>query len=271
MGIKLLMRILVLLGILTLIVQDCLADTTLVGNTNLESGADYNTAGLAEAFSYSAIATGTATKCNLYVASDNGAGTVIVGVYSNNNGHPGTLLSTGSKTNPTNGAWNAISISSVSITLGTTYWLALLGPVGNGIIRFRDWSGGSSEGSYELNLNSLPGTWTTGVTYSTSKMSAYLVETSCPIITTEPSSQTVCVGDTATFTVAASGSITGYQWQYSIDGGSTWSSVSGGNGANTNQYTIDSPTSNMNTWRYRVIVYGDTSCPNGVTRTELQP
>ena len=91
-----------------------------------------------------------------------------------------------------------------------------------------------------------------------------LVEGSCLTITTQPSSQAVCIGNTATFTVAASGSPTGYQWQYSIDSGSTWSNVSGGNGANTNQYTIDSVTSNMNTWRYRVIVYGGTSCPNGV-------
>jgi hypothetical protein len=40
-----------------------------------------------------------------------------------------------------------------------------------------------------------------------------------PVIDTNPTSQTVCyTGGTATFTTAASGSFTGYKWQYSSDG-----------------------------------------------------
>ena len=49
-----------------------------------------------------------------------------------------------------------------------------------------------------------------------------------PTVTTQPASQTVTAGQTATFTAAASGNPTPtVQWQVSIDGGSTFSNISG--------------------------------------------
>ena len=48
-----------------------------------------------------------------------------------------------------------------------------------------------------------------------------------PTITTHPVSQTVSEGGNTNFTVSATGSQTlSYQWEYSTDGGSTWSNVS---------------------------------------------
>jgi uncharacterized protein (DUF736 family) len=81
-----------------------------------------------------------------------------------------------------------------------------------------------------------------------------LVEGACPAITTQPSSKTICIGSTATFTVTASNSPTGYQWQYSTDGGSNWASVSGGSGGTTYRYITSSATAGMNGYLYRVVV-----------------
>ena len=49
-----------------------------------------------------------------------------------------------------------------------------------------------------------------------------------PVVTTQPKSQTYASGVEVTFTAAASGSPTPtVQWQYSVNGGSTWTNLSG--------------------------------------------
>src|SRR2546422_6450849 len=54
------------------------------------------------------------------------------------------------------------------------------------------------------------------------------LEVAYPTITTQPANQTVTVGQTATFTAAATGSPTPtVQWQVSTDGGATFNNVSG--------------------------------------------
>ena len=59
-------------------------------------------------------------------------------------------------------------------------------------------------------------------------MSARLTVTDVkPKILTQPKAQTVTSGSTATFKVAAGGSGLSYQWQYSKNNGSTWTSWSG--------------------------------------------
>ena len=45
-------------------------------------------------------------------------------------------------------------------------------------------------------------------------------------ITVPPSSQTVCAGSPATFSVTATGGDTTYQWQVSLDGGATFNNTS---------------------------------------------
>jgi len=71
-------------------------------------------------------------------------------------------------------------------------------------------------------------------------------------ITTQPTDQSVVSGTTATFIVAASNA-TGYQWQISTDGGSTFSDIAGATSAGySTAITVlaDSGT------RYRVVVTG---------------
>ncbi|HRN80353.1 MAG TPA: M36 family metallopeptidase [Ferruginibacter sp.] len=77
-------------------------------------------------------------------------------------------------------------------------------------------------------------------------------------IGTQPVNTTVCAGTNASFSVAATGSGLGYQWQVSTDGGNTWNDITGATAANLTLNNV-SITDNGNT--YRVLV---TSCSPGV-------
>lgn len=86
-----------------------------------------------------------------------------------------------------------------------------------------------------------------------------------PVISTQPANRTVCVGQTASFTVATTGSIPApniFQWQQSTDNGATWTNLTTG-GSYTATYTTPATTAAMNNYRYRVIVTN--SCGQSTT------
>ena len=87
------------------------AGSVLVGNQQVQSYADSNPAGMAQAFSYTASASGTTTDIELYVNTGTTATKVVLGVYSNSGGKPGSLLASGSITSPQAGAWNDVSLA----------------------------------------------------------------------------------------------------------------------------------------------------------------
>ena len=72
-----------------------------------------------------------------------------------------------------------------------------------------------------------------------------------PTITTPPTNQSVTAGNTATFTVAASGENLSYQWQQSTDNGQSWTDISEANAAT---YTTAATTTSMNGYQYRCVV-----------------
>jgi len=78
---------------------------------------------------------------------------------------------------------------------------------------------------------------------------------SAPTITTQPTNQSVAVGASAIFTVAASGSSPfTYQWQESLTGDvGTWMNV----GTSSNAFTITNASLEKNGYKYRVIVSND--------------
>jgi hypothetical protein len=148
----------------------------LLGDQTVEASIDFNSAGLAEAFQATDITAGTLSKVSVYVDSGNAATTLAVGIYSNNNGHPGTLLSQGTLNNPVKSAWNDVTMPGTAIAPGTTYWVALLSPNGTGQLKFRDrcCGGGTlAETSQNASLAALPATWTTGSVYNDGPFSAY--------------------------------------------------------------------------------------------------
>jgi galactose oxidase-like protein/Big-like domain-containing protein len=150
----------------------------LLGDQAIESMTDYNDAGLAEASQGTAIASGTLSKLSVYIDGSNLSTQVLVGVYTDNAGHPGTLLSTGTLNAPAAGLWNTVNMTAASLTTGTTYWIALLSPVGAGQVKFRDRTGVSSsnpktEASSSKTLTALPATWASGAVYTDGPFSAY--------------------------------------------------------------------------------------------------
>jgi hypothetical protein len=148
---------------------------TLLGAETILPSADSNVAGSAEAFRMSATASGSLTTLRVYVDTPSAATTLVAGIYTNNAGHPGTLLTQGTLNNPTRGAWNNVTVPAASLTSGTVYWVALLSPAGRGTLAFRDRCCGGqapSETTLQSNLTTLPATWTTGTVFRDGPVSA---------------------------------------------------------------------------------------------------
>ena len=149
----------------------------LLGDQAIETKTDFNNEGLAEASQTTATASGTLSKVSVYIDATSTASKVLVGVYTDTLGHPGTLVSQGILNFPAAGAWNDVTMTSASITSGATYWIALLSPVGSGTIRFRDKTGLSGASKVEVSasttLTALPATWASGPGYNDGPFSAF--------------------------------------------------------------------------------------------------
>ncbi len=86
-------------------------------------------------------------------------------------------------------------------------------------------------------------------------------------ISTDPADSTVKEGETATFTVAATGDDISYQWQISTNGGSTWANISEAAGSS---YTTQAATMDMDGAQYRCVVSnaaGDSAASSAATLT----
>jgi serine protease len=103
----------------------------------------------------------------------------------------------------------------------------------------------------ELVLNSAaPTASLTGKTVTGGRLDigAMLIQVA-PGITTQPTNQTVNEGNSVAFTAAATGNPTPtVEWQVSTDGGSSWTSVAGGNSASL---TLTGVTSSWNYSQFR--------------------
>lgn len=200
------------------------ASPVLLGDQSIESLVDSVDPGQAEAFPFVAGSSGTAGTVSVFVDSRSSASAVLVGLYTDDNGHPGSLLDHGSTPSPVAGAWNSITVGSASVVAGNTYWITVLG-VG-GTMAFRDSDAGSCSSitSVQSDLSSLPAAWSSGSSWPTCSISAYVTGTtttlpppSAPTNTAPPIiSGTAQQGDTVT---TSNGSWTnsptsfGYQWQ----------------------------------------------------------
>ena len=91
---------------------------------------------------------------------------------------------------------------------------------------------------------------------------AILTVNAPPTITTQPTNDTICAGQNAIFTVAATGTNLTYQWQQNT--GSGFVNIAGATSAS---YTKTGTTGAMNGYQYQVIVSGD--CPLPVTSNSV--
>ena len=150
--------------------------TTLVGTTTVETNVDFNNPGVAEAFRTTSLAAGPLTALRVYLDNTSAATRVVVGIYTNaTTNRPGTLLTQATITAPVKNAWNTVTVPTVQIASGTTYWVAILGPSGSGVVRFRDRSNGTgaAETSSQTNLTTLSATWSRGTVYTDGPISMY--------------------------------------------------------------------------------------------------
>gem|GEM_PF-1151009 len=86
---------------------------------------------------------------------------------------------------------------------------------------------------------------------SATTTAATLTVTAGPVITQNPTNQTVNAGQTATFTAAASGTPTPtVQWQFSTDGGATFQNVAG---ATTTTLTVPNVAAGQNGTKFRAV------------------
>ncbi len=145
----------------------------LVGDQTVQSAPGTASSGSADAFAFSAGASGTASSISVYLDGQNRATTLRVGLYADSGGHPGTLLAAGSTSSPDAGAWNTLSIAQTTVNAQSTYWIAVLGT--GGTLYFREGSGGScrSESSASGRLRSLPSSWRQGTAGTACPISAY--------------------------------------------------------------------------------------------------
>lgn len=93
-----------------------------------------------------------------------------------------------------------------------------------------------------------------------------------PTITTHPSNAPVCEELNTSFTVAASGSPTGYQWQVSTNGGGAWSNLSNGgvySNVTATTMNITGASLYMSSYQYRAVVSngGGSTNSNAATLT----
>jgi hypothetical protein len=146
----------------------------LLGDSVIQPRQTYLSAARSVAFRFRAEAAGTAGSAWLYIAPSSAAGTVIVGIYSNANNQPGSLLSVGSIVSPTAGAWNSVPLTASSIAPGVSYWLAILGE--GGTLRYSESQRGScsSATSAQANLGGLPASWSSGRGRQNCPISAYV-------------------------------------------------------------------------------------------------
>ena len=221
----------------------------LVGDKSVAPSSDSNGAGFAQAFSYQAATSGTTTDIDLYVNSGTTATKLLLGVYSNNGGQPGSLLTSGSISSPRAGTWNDVTVGAVTLTQGTSYWIALLGTGGQ--IDYPDTWGGSGQSYTDSasGMTSLPATYSAGTEYSASPASAYVngMTSGSPQQPAAPTNSAVpaVTGQTVqgqTLTTS-NGTWTGsptsyaYQWQDCNSSGASCSNISG---ATSSTYVLKS-------------------------------
>ena len=72
-----------------------------------------------------------------------------------------------------------------------------------------------------------------------------------PVITANPTSQTVTEGEAAEFSVAATGENSSYQWQQSTGNGQSWTDIDGATGVS---YATEATTPSMSGYQYRCVV-----------------
>jgi hypothetical protein len=189
-----------LVFLVTLVVAPpALASTVLLGDTNVEATGDGGT-GTSEAFGYTAGASGTATAISVYLDSTSG---VRVGLYADSSGKPGTRLAQGSVSSNSAG-WVSVTLStSVQVSAGTRYWLAIASSSSTTSLGYRD--NGTSGSTLDYSGSGLSDPYSIAGHWNSNPASVYLTGTA----SSSTSSNTSIAGPTAAFKFSPASPVTG--------------------------------------------------------------
>ena len=168
-------------------------------------------------------------------------------------------------TNSVGGFTNPITLSATAgVPAGTniTFGTNPVAPGSSSVVNLNN-ANILAPGSYVITMTGTA----TGATTQTVNLTYTITPGTAPVITTQPISQSVCVGGSISYVIAASGA-SSFQWQVSTAGcAGPWSNISNGgvySGATTATLNITGATTGMNNYGYRCIVTSSCS-PIAVT------
>ena len=161
--------------------------TFLFGDRKVERHAGSSRGGTAESFPVSNTINGKAHALDVFVGLHNHARTLIVGLYANQQGRPGSLLASGARSGLKRGSWNTVALHprikrfrSRAVHAGTTYWIAVLGRHGALSVRDGVRRGCFSVTSARTSLAAMPASWKIGQKRRTCPLSAYVTGARVP-------------------------------------------------------------------------------------------
>jgi hypothetical protein len=174
----------------------------LFGDTTVLTGLATVPVGVAQSFQYVATATGVANEINIYLDGRNGAGRIVIGLYSNSaKNHPDRLLAEGRIDSPRAGTWNTVAVTPISLMSREKYWLTVLVPFGTAdALLGLAAPGGLAELSSTAALKQLIATWVPGATQNQGTIAAYVLQTGTGQPTISSVSVAKITDDTATIT-----------------------------------------------------------------------
>jgi hypothetical protein len=149
--------------------------TALLGNRELGSHRNDLSPGRVQAFRLRTHTSGVTGVVHLYIDRGSTARAVAIGIYSDEGGRPGWLLSEGDGSSLKMDAWSTVSMTSAHLESGTIYWLAVLGE--HGALRYSSPEHGSclSYTSISTHLRKLPDRWGRVDAQTNCPISAYVL------------------------------------------------------------------------------------------------
>ena len=150
--------------------------TFLFGMRAVQARTAESAAGSPEAFAFRDGITGMASAITVYVDLRSRATRLLVGLYLNRDGKPGSRLATGSIDRPKAGAWNRVHLSPTPVKAGKTYWVAVMGKGGRFALRKTPRGRCAAQGSRRTidASSSLTASWAGGLYWRACSMSAYV-------------------------------------------------------------------------------------------------
>lgn len=122
--------------------------------------------GTAKAVQTTAMKASLLNRLSIYLDASSQSSPLILGLYSDNQGHPANRLAVVRLSAPIPGQWNAVPVNGINLTVGEKYWLVVLNPLSavNPIINLRANTLSSTvELSGNKGLTDLPAIWTNGI------------------------------------------------------------------------------------------------------------